>query len=112
MRTSILSGGTAFHRYHAETSKHQQTFYEAWRLIIQRPGIHNPWTDRGAIAGLLAHGPHSVRDVLATPILKQTGSQSSHPRLVAIPAENESRTVNCFDWLCADMNLPRIRHAR
>ncbi len=52
----------------------QQTFYEAWRLIIQRYGIYNPWTGRGAIAGLLAHGPHSVRDVLATHILKQTGS--------------------------------------
>lgn len=52
----------------------QQAFYEAWRLIIQRHGIYNPWTGRGAIAGLLPHGPHSVRDVLATHILKHTGS--------------------------------------
>ena len=52
----------------------QQTFYEAWRLTIQRYGIFNPYTGRGAIPGLLAHGPHSVRDVLATHILKQTGS--------------------------------------
>ncbi|HCQ53238.1 MAG TPA: hypothetical protein DIV82_03760 [Brevundimonas diminuta] len=52
----------------------QQTFYEAWRLTIQRYGIYNPWTGRGAIPGLLPHGPHSVRDVLATHILKQTGS--------------------------------------
>ena len=52
----------------------QQTFYEAWRLTIQRYGIHNPYTGRGAIPGLLPHGPHSVRDVLATHILKQTGS--------------------------------------
>lgn len=52
----------------------QNSFYEAWRLTIQRYGIHNPWTGRGAIPGLLAHGPHSVRDVLATHILKQTGS--------------------------------------
>ena len=52
----------------------QQTFYEAWRLAIQRYGIHNPYTGRGAISGLLPHGPHSVRDVLATHILKQTGS--------------------------------------
>ncbi len=52
----------------------QQAFYEAWRLTIQRYGIHNPYTGRGAIAGLLPHGPHSVRDVLATHILKQTGS--------------------------------------
>ncbi len=52
----------------------QTTFYEAWRLTIQRYGIYNPYTGRGAIAGLLPHGPHNVRDVLATHILKQTGS--------------------------------------
>ncbi|RYD61061.1 MAG: hypothetical protein EOP84_36185, partial [Verrucomicrobiaceae bacterium] len=52
----------------------QNTFYEAWRLIIQRYGIYNPWTGRGAIKGLLPHGPHNIRDVLATHILKQTGS--------------------------------------
>jgi hypothetical protein len=52
----------------------QITFYEAWRLIIQRHGIYNPYTGRGAIKGLLPHGPHNVRDVLATHILKKTGS--------------------------------------
>ncbi|WP_027040221.1 hypothetical protein [Mesorhizobium ciceri] len=52
----------------------QTSFYEAWRLIIQRYGIYNPYTRRGAIPGLLPHGPHNVRDVLATHILKQTGS--------------------------------------
>jgi hypothetical protein len=52
----------------------QTTFYEAWRLVIQRYGIYNPYTQRGAIVGLLPHGPHNVRDVLATHILKQTGS--------------------------------------
>lgn len=52
----------------------QTTFYEAWRLTIQRYGIYNPYTGRGAIAGLLPHGPHSVRDVLATHVLKATGS--------------------------------------
>ncbi|WP_291535947.1 hypothetical protein [Brevundimonas sp.] len=51
----------------------QTTFYEAWRLVIQRYGIFNPYTGRGAI-GLLPHGPHSVRDVLATHVLKVTGS--------------------------------------
>lgn len=50
------------------------SFYEAWRLTIQRYGIYNPYTGRGAIKGLLPHGPHNVRDVLATHILKQTGS--------------------------------------
>lgn len=52
----------------------QTTFYEAWRYIIQRHGIYNPYTQRGAIKGLLPHGPHNVRDVLATHILKKTGS--------------------------------------
>jgi len=52
----------------------QNTFYEAWRLAVQRYGIYNPYTGRGAIKGLLPHGPHNVRDVLATHILKQTGS--------------------------------------
>lgn len=52
----------------------QTTFYEAWRLLIQRYGIWNPYTGRGAIEGLLPHGPHNVRDVLATHILKKTGS--------------------------------------
>lgn len=52
----------------------QNTFYEAWRWMTQRYGIYNPWTKRGAIRGLLPHGPHNVRDVLATHILKQTGS--------------------------------------
>lgn len=52
----------------------QTTFYEAWRLTIQRYGVYNPYTNRGAIKGLLPHGPHNVRDVLATHILKQTGS--------------------------------------
>jgi len=44
------------------------------RLVIQRYGIYNPYTGRGAIKGLLPHGPHNVRDVLATHILKLTGS--------------------------------------
>jgi hypothetical protein len=52
----------------------QNTFYEAWRLIIQRYGIYNPYTGRGAIKGLLPLGPHNVRNVLATHILKKTGS--------------------------------------
>jgi hypothetical protein len=58
----------------ASAAYDQTTFYEAWRWIIQRHGIFNPYTGRGAIAGLLPHGPHSVRDVIATHVLKQTGS--------------------------------------
>ena len=57
-----------------DASYDQNTFYEAWRLAIQRYGIWNPFTGRGVIKGLLPHGPHNVRDVLATHILKQTGS--------------------------------------
>lgn len=57
-----------------DASYNQHTFYEAWRLTIQRYGIYNPYTGLGAIKGLLPHGPHNVRDVLATHILKQTGS--------------------------------------
>lgn len=58
----------------ADVAYNQTTFYEAWRLIIQRYGIYNPYTGRGAISGLLPHGPYNGRDVLATHILKLTGS--------------------------------------
>lgn len=81
-RRALLGGaedpGTFFVKTVKATSKDaaydQNTFYEAWRLAIQRYGIYNPYTGRGAIPGLLPHGPHNVRDVLATHILKQTGS--------------------------------------
>ena len=51
-----------------------ESFCSMWTRTIQRYGIYNPYTGRGAIKGLLPHGPHCVRDVLATHILKQTGS--------------------------------------
>lgn len=35
----------------------QKTFYKAWRTVIQRYGIDNPWTVRGAIKCMLPHGP-------------------------------------------------------
>lgn len=57
-----------------DASYSQAGFYDAWRAIIARYGIYNPWTGRGAVRGLLPHGPHSVRDVLATHVLKETGS--------------------------------------
>ena len=66
------------------------SFYRAWTDAIQRYGIRNPYTGRGAIEGLLPHGPHGVRDVLATHVLKQTGSYDlasyaiqDTPRMVA-----------------------------
>jgi hypothetical protein len=61
-------------RSSSDAAYNQTTFYEAWRLVIQRYGIFNPYTGKGAIEGLLPHGPHNIRDVLATHILKQTGS--------------------------------------
>jgi len=81
-RPVLLGGttdpGTFFVKTVKATSQdaayNQSTFYEAWRLTIQRYGIFNPYTKRGAIKGLLPHGPHNVRDVLATHILKETGS--------------------------------------
>ncbi|HWY60545.1 MAG TPA: hypothetical protein VNW15_01460 [Rhizomicrobium sp.] len=59
---------------HPSSAYSKAGFYRNWREIIQRYGIFNPYTGRGAIKGLLPHGPHSVRDVLATHILKKTGS--------------------------------------
>lgn len=81
-RARLLNGapdpGTFFVKTVKKTSLtaayDQNTFYEAWRLVIQRYGIFNPYTGRGAIEGLLPHGPHNVRDILATHILKKTGS--------------------------------------
>jgi hypothetical protein len=81
-RAALLNGandpGTFFVKTVKASSRDaaydQNTFYEAWRLTIQRYGIFNPYTGRGVIKGLLPHGPHNVRDVLATHILKQTGS--------------------------------------
>jgi hypothetical protein len=81
-RSLLLNGahdpGTFFVKTVKRTSRdaayNQVSFYEAWRLLIQRYGIFNPYTGRGAIKGLLPHGPHNVRDVLATHILKKTGS--------------------------------------
>lgn len=81
-RGVLLNGATDPGCFFVKTAKvtssdaayNMTTFYEAWRLTIQRYGIYNPYTKRGAIEGLLPHGPHNVRDVLATHILKQTGS--------------------------------------
>jgi hypothetical protein len=81
-RSVLLSGAKDPKTFFVKTVKRtsqtaaysQAGFYDAWRLITQRYGVYNPYTGRGAIKGLLPHGPHNVRDVLATHILKQTGS--------------------------------------
>ncbi|WP_262423533.1 hypothetical protein [Brevundimonas denitrificans] len=64
-------------------------FYQAWQAMIQRYGIYNPWTGRGAIAGLKTHGPHNVRDVLATHVLKMTGSYEQ----AGFAIQDSARTV-------------------
>lgn len=38
-----------------------------------RYGICNPYTGRGAIKGLLPHGPHNPRDIPGNAHLRQTG---------------------------------------
>jgi hypothetical protein len=81
-RELLLKGATDPGTLFVKTTKrssydaayNKNNFYQAWALVIQRYGIWNPYTRRGAIPGLLPHGPHCVRDVLATHVLKQTGS--------------------------------------
>ena|ERR1044072_6215197 len=74
----------------------QNTFYEAWRLAIQRYGIFNPYTGRGAIAALLPHGAHNVRDVLATHILKKTGSYEQASYAIQATAETVAKHYGRF----------------
>ena len=92
--------GTFFVKTMKITSKSaaydQNTFYEAWRLTIQRYGIFNPYTGRGAIEGLLPHGPHNVRDVLATHILKKTGSYEQASYAIQDTAETVAKHYGRF----------------
>ncbi len=65
----------SLHRLKIKNQEFSQTaFCDAWKVAIQRYGIKNPYTGKGAIRGLLPHGPHGVRDVVATHVVKQTGS--------------------------------------
>ena len=81
-RATLLAGradpGTLFikgpHKGAEDASYGSQAFYSAYSTIIRNYGIYNPYTGKGAITGLLPHGPHAVRDVRATHILKATGS--------------------------------------
>lgn len=50
------------------------SFNAQWRDSIIRYGIYNPYTKRGALKGLLPHGPSAPRAVIATHVLKQTAS--------------------------------------
>lgn len=89
-------------------------------LVVQRYGIFNPYTGRGAIKGLLPHGPHNVRDVLATHILKQTGSceQASYaildtPELVAehygrfLPQDKSALAAKILNRCAPRLRLPK-----
>lgn len=69
-----------------------KAFHFAWRDTIQRYGIYNPYTKRGAIKGLLPHGPHAVRDVLATHVIKQTATYD----LAAFAVQDTARTIKEF----------------
>lgn len=84
-------------KYNTASAEYDQTtFYEAWRLTIQRYGIYNPYTRRGAIPGLLPHGPHNVRDVLATHILKKTGSYEQASYAIQDTAEMVAKHYGRF----------------
>ena len=81
-RSILLNGcrdpGTFFVRTMMDTRGDTEvdihSFYNYWKDMTHRYGIYNPYTKRGAVKGLLPHGPHCVRDVLATHLLKTTGS--------------------------------------
>ncbi len=71
-------------------------FYDLWRQTVTRYGVFNPYTGRGAIAGLLPHGPHGVRDVLATHILKATGSYEHAAYSIQDTADTVARHYGRF----------------
>ena len=54
-RNGAPDSGTFFIKTAKRSRRHASyshtAFYEAWRLVIQRYGIHNPYNGRGAIRG-------------------------------------------------------------
>lgn len=48
-------------------------FHIRYRALTMRYLAHNPYLGRG-IEGVKPHGPHAVRDIVATHIIKRTGS--------------------------------------
>lgn len=80
-RPRLLDGqtdpGSLFVRAHRDgvhPTYDETSFGKLWSTFTLRYGIYNPYTNRGAIKGLLGHGPHAIRSVLATHLLKKTGS--------------------------------------
>ena len=57
-------------------------FEEAWQVMIETYAIHNPYTGRGAIEGLLPHASSAVRHVLATTLVRKTGGFSAAAHLL------------------------------
>lgn len=79
-------------------------FYQMWVNIIRRYGVKNPFNGRGSIEDLGVHGPHAVRDVWATTMLKMGG-----PGAVAAAAAALFDTVDMIQnhyarYLPADAN--------
>jgi integrase len=48
-------------------------FHSKYRSLTMQYLAHNPYLNRG-IPGVKPHGPHSVRDIVATHIIRETGS--------------------------------------
>lgn len=82
----------------------QEGYYEAFRSTITTYGIYNPYTGQGAIEGLRPHGPHSVRHILATTMVKLTGGFSEAAALLMDTEEMVRDNYARF--------LPGERHAR
>lgn len=82
----------------------KEGYYEAFRSTITTYGIYNPYTEQGAIEGLRPHGPHSVRHILATTMVKLTGGFSEAAALLMDSEEMVRDNYARF--------LPGERHAR
>lgn len=82
----------------------QAGYYEAFRSTITTYGIYNPYTGQGAIEGLRPHGPHSIRHILATTMVKLTGGFSEAAALLMDTEEMVRDNYARF--------LPGERHAR
>jgi hypothetical protein len=50
-----------------------QSFHKNYQRLTTRYVAYNPYLNRG-IPGVKPHGPHTVRDIIATHVLKRTGS--------------------------------------
>lgn len=89
----------------SSSAEYTQTgYYEAFRSTITTYGIYNPYTGLGAIEGLRPHGPHSIRHILATTMVKLTGGFSEAAALLMDTEEMVRDNYARF--------LPGERHAR